>query len=130
MESEDGTGGRRPLLGDVDCHPPISFNRQKLLLDTPLNDVSNGSSFYFPKKKLAVFTPSVSFYIFLIKFLLFLLYCNLTGHFLATGSLGSNGCSSLLYCCNLTLGCYCSHLLIRAGPLHSISAVLRCQGSL
>ena len=26
MESEDGTGGRRPLLGDVDCHPPISFN--------------------------------------------------------------------------------------------------------
>jgi len=26
MESEDGTGGRRPWLGDVDCHPPISFN--------------------------------------------------------------------------------------------------------
>ena len=26
MKSEDGTGGRRPLLGDVDCHPPISFN--------------------------------------------------------------------------------------------------------
>lgn len=25
MKSEDGTGGRRPLLGDVDCHPPISF---------------------------------------------------------------------------------------------------------
>ena len=23
MESEDGTGGRHPLLGDVDCHPPI-----------------------------------------------------------------------------------------------------------
>ena len=26
MKSEDGTGGRHPLLGDVDCHPPISFN--------------------------------------------------------------------------------------------------------
>ncbi len=25
MKSEDGTGGRHPLLGDVDCHPPISF---------------------------------------------------------------------------------------------------------
>lgn len=25
MESEDGTGGRHPLLGDVDCHPPIPF---------------------------------------------------------------------------------------------------------
>lgn len=25
MELEDGTGGRRPLLGDVDCHPPIPF---------------------------------------------------------------------------------------------------------
>lgn len=28
MKSEDGTGGRRPLLGDVDCHPPISFRPQ------------------------------------------------------------------------------------------------------
>lgn len=26
MKSEDGTGGRRPLLGDVDCHPPILFS--------------------------------------------------------------------------------------------------------
>lgn len=26
MKSEDGTGGRHPLLGDVDCHPPISFD--------------------------------------------------------------------------------------------------------
>ena len=26
MESEDGTGGRHPLFGDVDCHPPIPFN--------------------------------------------------------------------------------------------------------
>ena len=26
MKAEDGTGGRRPLLGDVDCHPPISFD--------------------------------------------------------------------------------------------------------
>lgn len=25
MKAEDGTGGRHPLLGDVDCHPPISF---------------------------------------------------------------------------------------------------------
>ena len=25
MESEDGTGSRHPLLGDVDCHPPIPF---------------------------------------------------------------------------------------------------------
>jgi len=29
MKSEDGTGGRRPLLGDVDCHPPISFEIQQ-----------------------------------------------------------------------------------------------------
>ena len=30
MKSEDGTGGRRRIakawLGDVDCHPPISFD--------------------------------------------------------------------------------------------------------
>ena len=37
MESEDGTGGRRPWLGDVDCHPPISFkyNRQVTLFSLP-----------------------------------------------------------------------------------------------
>ena len=28
MKSEGGTGGRHPLLGDVDCHPPISFGIQ------------------------------------------------------------------------------------------------------
>lgn len=32
MESEDGTGGRRPLLGDVDCHPPIPFKLRQMAL--------------------------------------------------------------------------------------------------
>lgn len=25
MKSENETGSRHPLLGDVDCHPPVSF---------------------------------------------------------------------------------------------------------
>ena len=49
IKSEDGTGGRRPLLGDVDCHPPILFEIKGVVLATPF--YVRLIKFYFTKHK-------------------------------------------------------------------------------
>ena len=48
MKSEDGTGGRRPLLGDVDCHPPILFKVKGVVVTTPFYIIQRK----FPIKKI------------------------------------------------------------------------------
>lgn len=47
MESEDGTGSRRPLLGDVDCHPPIPFCSLGVAFATPFFNIVRYRTPYF-----------------------------------------------------------------------------------
>lgn len=78
MESEDGTGGRHPLLGDVDCHPPIPFVFKA--------DNFSYLLFHFSVSTYGPFLCLVAFIIFpndilqilhtLFRFLFYMKYCH------------------------------------------------------